>query len=727
METTSLIFAEPLWLLALIVIPIFAGLYFWSQRRSDALVAKVVAPRLRQQLAGAVSVGRRATKAVLILAAFALLVLALARPQKGFIQQEIKQRGRDVIIAIDTSRSMLATDVAPTRLARAKLVAQDILRQVQGDRLGLIAFAGSAFLQAPLTLDYNAVMNSLSELDTSIIPKGGTNIAAAINMAIDAFGKGEGQTRALVIMTDGEELDADGIAAAKKAGELGVRIFTVGVGSSDGSLIPLRTEGGGTDFVRDTDGKPVRSRLDEARLKEIADATGGFYQQLGPDAAREIFQKGILPLETSEKGSSTSRQPIERYQWPLGGAIVLIVAWLMLGEKRRTVSLRPARAAALLAAMGLITDASASSGLEDYKAGRYDKAMADFQQRLLTSPDSTQLQFDAGAASYKLGDYGKAVDHFTKALLSDDKTLREDASYNLGNSLVRRGEAAKENDTKKADWKNAIQHYTEALNIDPKNKRAQENRDIVKKLLEDLDKQEKQQQDQQQQNQDQNKDQKKNDQQNKDQQKQDQQKNQQQNKDQQKQDQKDQKDQNQKDQSQQQKQDQQQGEGGKDQKDQQKQDQQQNQQGQGGQKDQKDQDQQNKSDQQKDQQKNPQNQNQDQKQDGKDQQPPQKQDGDGQQQQDQNRQDMANNQPQAGATPSPTPGEKKQGDIKPSNEEPKEGGEKQGQAAAAQQSEEKDGEMSAVQARGLLNSLRSEEERVRLMQRTQTEETVKDW
>jgi hypothetical protein len=167
----------------------------------------------------------------------------------GFIQREVKQRGRDVIIAIDTSRSMLATDVAPSRLARAKLVAQDLLRLVRGDRLGLIAFAGSAFLQAPLTLDYSAVLASLDELDTAVIPKGGTNIAEAIRMAEQAFGKGEGHTRALIILTDGEELDADGVSAAKRAAALGVRIFTVGIGSGEGSLIPFRTEGGEAEVL----------------------------------------------------------------------------------------------------------------------------------------------------------------------------------------------------------------------------------------------------------------------------------------------------------------------------------------------------------------------------------------------------------------------------------------------------------------------------------------------
>ena len=490
METSALTFLQPAWFFALLIVPVVAALYFWSQKRSDALIAKVVAPRLRAQLAGAVSVGRRAFKSVLILATFALVAVALARPQMGFTQREVKQRGRDVIIAVDTSRSMLATDVSPTRLARAKLVAQDLLRLVRGDRVGLVAFAGSAFLQAPLTLDYNAVTTSLDELDTTVIPKGGTNIAAAIRTAGEAFGQGEGQTRALIILTDGEELDADGIAAARKVVSQGVRIFTVGVGSGEGSLIPLKNEGSGTDFVRDSAGKPVQSRLDETRLKEIAEAGGGFYEPLSADVARSIFEKGILPIEQVETGKMTSSQPIERYQWPLGAAIALLALWLVLGDRKRgpKAARRAAVAAALL--MACAPAGLAATGLEEYQAGEFDKARANFETRLQASPGSDKLQFNAGAAAYKSGDYGKAVDHFTNALLSQDRKRHEDASYNLANALVRRGEAVQAKEEKKADWKNAIQHYTEALNIDAKNKQAEENRAIVKKMLEDLEKEE---------------------------------------------------------------------------------------------------------------------------------------------------------------------------------------------------------------------------------------------
>ena len=527
METTALTFGAPHWLWLLLVLPLLAGLFIWSHQRGRALVARIVASRLRDQLAGSVSPLRRILRGSLIILAVGLGIIALAQPRYGVDEKETKQKGRDVIIAIDTSRSMLATDLAPNRLARAKLFTQDLIRLLQGDRVGLVAFAGSAFLQAPLTLDYNAVTNALDELDTNIIPKGGTNIAAAITATREAFGKAEGQTKALIILTDGEELDADGIAAAKSAAGEGIRVFTVGIGSPEGSLIPIRREDGRSDFVRDTAGKPVTSKLDDSRLKEIASVTGGFFTPISPDAALEVFQKGIEPMELSETGVFSARQPIERYQWPLALATACLMFSLLPGDRKR-------RLPAILALFFISSpSAQAQLGLEEYKQGDFEKAQSAFQDQLKKQPDSRPLQFNTGAAAYKTGDFEKAILNFTEALLSEDQKLREDASYNLANSLVRKGEAAKENDAKKTNWKNALEHYDETLRLNPNNAPASQNRDITKKLLEDLEKQEQQQKQQDKKKQDQ-KDQKKDeqDQQDKSQDQKDQ-------KDQQKQDQKD--------------------------------------------------------------------------------------------------------------------------------------------------------------------------------------------
>ena len=676
METTSLTFQSPIWFAALALVPVFCGLLIWAQFRSERLISRVVAPRLREQLAGAVSKNLRIFRAILIVTAFSAIVVALARPQYGFIEQEITQQGRDVILAIDTSRSMLATDVTPNRLTRAKLFAKDLLRLAEGDRVGVIAFAGGAFLQAPLTLDRSASLAAIDELDTDIIPKGGTNIAEAIRLAMKAFGKGEGQTRALVVLTDGEELDADGIAAARKAAEEGVRIFTVGVGSAEGSLIPIRDDSGRQDFVRDQAGNPVQSRLDASRLSEIASAGGGFYEALEADTAAVIFEKGILPMETSERGSMTSRQPLEKYQWPLGVGIGLLAVWLLVGERRRNARLTPLAAAIV---MFSCVPTWAQTGSDAYDAGNYEEALGDFQTRLTKSPDSAKLQFNAGAAAYKLNKHAEAVDFFAKALAtgSPEPEFLNSAIYNLANALVRRGEAAEKNEEKKADWKNAVGHYETVLKSDPKNKPAEENRDIVKKLLEDLEKQEEEQKKEQ--KDDQKKDDKKD--QKDDQKKDDKQKDQKD--DQQKQDQP--QDQESKDQQDQKGEDQKQESG----KDQEKKDQGEKDDKPGDQEDQKEQDQ-----------KDP-----------------------GNQKQDPQSQGSENQRSKQEPGPSPTPGEKKDGEIKSLGDEEQAAQE----LAAAEEAAEKEGQMSEGQARALLNSLRRDEDRVPLMRPSMQEETLKDW
>jgi Ca-activated chloride channel family protein len=679
METTSLTFGAPDWFWLLAALPLAAVLFLWSHKRGRELVSKIVAPRLREQLAGSVSPLRRSIRAALMLAALAFAALALAQPRYGFIEKETKQKGRDVIVAIDTSRSMMATDVSPTRLARAKLFTQDLVRLLQGDRVGLIAFAGSASLQAPLTLDYSAVTNYLEDLDINTIPLGGTNLAAAINKALESFGKGEGNTRALVILTDGEELDADGIAAAKRAAREGMRIFTVGIGSPEGSLIPILRDDGSPDVVREDknnpNSNPHTSKLDESRLREIAAATGGFFIPIGPEAARDIFEKGIVPMELSESGVFSARQPIERYQWPLALASILLALSLLPGDRRR----RMAKTSAVLIAF--LPNAQAQTGVEEFNNGQFDKAGAVFENNLQGQPGSRELQFNAGAAAYKTGDHEKAATYFTEALLSSNPKLREAAAYNLANTLVRKGEAATEPDAKKTNWKNAIEQYDEALQLNPDNNFAKENRDLVKKLIEDLEKQQQQQEQKQDQKQDQNQQQQQQEQDKKDEQKNDQQ----------------------------QQQDQQQNQEQKPEEQDKKDSQQQEQDGQQGQQDQKEKEgKEPKDDEQKSKDK------------------PKEQSG----QPEQNPESQKKKQPQAQPQATPTPGDKKKGDIKSTNEQPQPTPTpaKAAQGVPAQAEEEQEGQMSPSQARALLNALRGEEQKVNLMEPQQTtQDVLRDW
>ncbi len=704
---STLSFGSLGWFWALLLLLPLLVLFFQAGRRREALLSKILAPRLQQRLAGRVSPLKRNFRSACLLLSLALIVAALAQPRFGYIEQEIKSHGRDVIIAIDTSKSMLSTDTAPTRLGRAKLIAQDLLNFLKGDRVGLIAFAGNAFLQAPLTLDKGAVLMSINDLDTNTIPKGGTDIASAIRMAIAAFGKGEGTNRALVLMTDGEELDEDGVAAAKEAEALGIKIFTIGFGSAEGSLIPIQTESGQNDFVRDESGHPVNSKLDAAKLTEMAKVTGGFYQPYGQDAAKIIYDKGIVPIEEKESGTLSARKPIERYNWPVTAALVLLTLWSLLGEGRRKGSF--IRALILAAGFFLNLSSLQASGINDYQQGNYQGALKDFEQRIQSGRVAPEVLFDAGAAAYKAGDYKKASGYFSEAMTSTNPKIRDAATYNLANSLVRTGEKASEDEAKLSDWKNSLQHYETVLKSTPKNTQAKENRDIVRKLIEDLKKQQQKKQDK-------------------------------------KKDQKDQKDQDKNKEKDQQKSDSSQGggDGKKDKKDQNsKQDQQPKdaqKQG-GGDK---------ASDQQKDQsQKGSPGNSQGENQKAQEQPSPQENQkgqptpspspspdqGKGQEQNPQQQNSQGNQQKgqesqQGGAaaqpTPSPSSAEKKE--SSPSGGEQGQKSENQSAAAeAAAADESKEGKMSANQARALLRSVQDEEQHVLNQQNRAVEQPLHDW
>src|SRR6266699_509835 len=244
-------FAHPqmLWLLA-VTVSLLAWFLGWAWRKKQSLVAQFVQSRLLAQLTIGVSPARQKVRLALIVFAVACAMLALARPQWGFDWEEAKQRGLDIVVAIDTSRSMLAEDVRPNRLARAKFAALDLLKEAKSDRLALIPFAGAAFLQCPLTLDEEAFRQSVEALEVGIIPIGGTALTEAIETALTAFKEGD-NFKILVLFTDGEDHDSGALEAAKKAAQAGLQIFTIGIGSQDGELLRITDAKGRTDYIRD--------------------------------------------------------------------------------------------------------------------------------------------------------------------------------------------------------------------------------------------------------------------------------------------------------------------------------------------------------------------------------------------------------------------------------------------------------------------------------------------
>ncbi|MGH7953942.1 MAG: vWA domain-containing protein [Limisphaerales bacterium] len=239
--------------------------------------------------------------------------------------QKIEQRGLDIVVAIDTSKSMLATDIAPDRLERAKLAALELMQKAGADRMALVAFAGDAFLECPLTVDNTAFQQSVQALNVNSIPQGGTAIAGAIQTAQTAF-KENDHYKVLVLLTDGEDNDTGALQAAQAAGKAGLKIFTVGIGTPEGSILRITDANGNSNYVRDANGDVVKSHLNEALLRQIAGATkGGFYLPLRANTIDTLYDKGLAPLPKSESQEKMIRRYHEQFQWPLVFAILFFI------------------------------------------------------------------------------------------------------------------------------------------------------------------------------------------------------------------------------------------------------------------------------------------------------------------------------------------------------------------------------------------------------------------
>jgi Ca-activated chloride channel family protein len=530
-DYTDMKFAEPLWLFAGAAV---IAVLLWAYRRFDArqraALADFASSHLLARLTASFSPGRRRIKRVLFLAATAFVFVALARPQLGYHWEEQKRRGIDILFAIDTSKSMLTQDVAPDRLTRAKLAITDLVRKLEGDRVGLIAFAGDAFLQAPLTSDYDAFQESLDAVDVGVIPRGGTDISSAIQEAQVAFGNETRNKKILVLLTDGEDLEAKGIESARAASQAGLTIYTIGVGSATGGLIPVPNGNGGTDFLKDESGQYVKSHLDENTLKQIAEVTGGLYEPLGQrgEGLETLYRQALASVPKQDLASRTQRVYNERFQWPLIAGLVCLFASLLIGTRRRRIGAAPRsdrkmRATAMaslfvLTAMMSLAKASPQSAEQAYQKGDFSAAEKQYQQAAENRPETAPLQFDVGASAYKNGEYDNALPAFQKALSTDQIDVQQQTYYDMGNTQYRLGQKTEKStpETTIKTWQQAVQSYDAALKLKSDDTDAQFNRDFVEKKLEQLQKQQQQKKDQDKKDQ-QKQDQQKQDQNNKDQ------------------------------------------------------------------------------------------------------------------------------------------------------------------------------------------------------------------
>ncbi len=507
-------FSHPAWLPAGFI-ACLCLLWLWRRydARQHAALARFVSAHLRGQLTQSVSIGRRRTQRGLLLAALALLFIALAGPLVGYRWELISRRGIEIIFAVDTSRSMSTPDVKPDRLTRAKLAIDDFTNKLDGDAVGLVAFAGEAFLVSPITLDYGAFHESLNAIDINTIPRGGTNIASAIREAQAALRRRPNSDKILILVTDGEDLEGDALIAAQTAaGQDGLKIYTIGVGTAQGELIPLTANPNG-GFVKDESGGFVKSRLDEPALKAIAAATGGQYAPLGAQGQgfEAIYRSSLAPLLKHDLASRQQRVYIQRYQWPLAGSLALLLTGQLIGTRRRigvrrqgpVPEARPALVGSsavslllLLSALVMAGSVRAStvSAEEAYKKGDFVTAQREYAVEAKRSPKKPVLQFNAGAAAYRAGQFPEAAKAFQEAISrapsGDTARLaeQEDAYYNLGNTLYRTGQKTEQSAPQQTmqTWTQAVKAYETALELRPDDADSKFNRDFVKRKIEDL-------------------------------------------------------------------------------------------------------------------------------------------------------------------------------------------------------------------------------------------------
>jgi len=451
-----------LWLL-LVIPPALAVFLWWGEGVKQKLLVQFVEVRLLESLTVGRSPTRRKWHHALLITAVALLIIAIARPQNGYDKEEVRQTGLDIVVAVDTSKSMLATDIAPNRLARAKLAALELIQTAKTDRLGLVAFAGDAFLSCPLTIDDTAFQQSVQALDVNSIPQGGTALAAAINSALETF-KEKGNHRALVIFTDGEDNDEGALAAAGQAAKEGLKIFTVGIGSTEGTLVTITDAKGNSDYVRDEKGQVLKSKLNEKLLQDIAAAAGGFYLPLrGADTIGTLYERGLAPLPKSEGKEKIVRRYHEQFYWPLAAALVLLVVEFLLPERVRRKTPRATAAVLALLISSFSGFASPATALHDYRNENFTNALMEYTRLAEVRTNDIRLVFNAGTAAYRATNFDLAQNLFQRVAVSPDLKLQQQAFYNLGNVQFKKAKQAKDLDGLEQGFDAAAKIYERAV------------------------------------------------------------------------------------------------------------------------------------------------------------------------------------------------------------------------------------------------------------------------
>lgn len=489
-------FGAPTLSLLFLLLPAAVGLLWYGagarQRRLQAWAQAETAPRL----AVGVDPRRRRLRAGLWLLGLAACVLALVRPQWGYHYEEVQRRGIDLVLVVDVSESMLAADVSPSRLERAKREIADFLSLVQGDRVALVTTAGTSFIQCPLTLDYAALREFLKLVDTDLIPTPGTDLGAALAMAARAVeSSGASRDKAVVVISDGGNLEGDPAAmAASLHDDHGITIYAVGIGNPD-EAVPIRTADGS---LKEYEGKVVTTRLEEGTLQEIARAGGGVYvRAVTGDLDLEKIYTDIRERHTADElGTAEHKVFHERFVWPLGFGLLCLALEACVPERRRRAAVALLVGTWCLVSPARVHADDVARGLAAYEREDYAAAVDALTAAREAAPDDARVAFDLGTAHYQAGDPEAAVPLFEAAITSaEDAALRAQSLYNAGNAYAQLGQ-----------FDRAVDAYERALRIDPSDMDAKANLELVRHLIEEREQEQEQREQEQQEHEEQQSD-----------------------------------------------------------------------------------------------------------------------------------------------------------------------------------------------------------------------------
>lgn len=444
------------WLL--LIIPLIA-LFMVMRRQRTARLAQLISSNVWKTVIPGYSRKSGRRRMILRLLALFCIGLALTRPQWGSRWEEVKQRGLDIIVVLDTSKSMLTEDIKPNRLKQAQWAVRDFVKHLKGDRIGLVAFAGSSFLQCPVTVDYAAFTMMLDDVYAGIIPRGGTAIEQALKTATDSFDKNSDADRVIILITDGEDNDGDPMQMAEQLRKENIKLFSIGVGTTEGDLIPIQ-EG----YVKDSQGQVVKSSLNEGLLEKLASTTGGFYVRSAPGdfGLDRVYKLGIAGLQRGEQETRLAKVYEERFGWFAAAALLFLLAEGLF------------RPAAVLVFLMLFSapQADAADWVKAYKKGDYTNAFQTLEKTTQLFPDIGN--YDRGNVLYRQKNFqGSEKAYSAAAALTKNDTLKQKAIYNRATALL--AGTTQQTNAVADTAARAAELFEQALGLQPKDTAAKQN------------------------------------------------------------------------------------------------------------------------------------------------------------------------------------------------------------------------------------------------------------